>query len=221
MKHYKSLKVLSALVVAICLPAFAADETAVWLAQNASESGDGILIPDSKGTYDFMLADAAGVTIGAKPDSPGDAKSIEFSGSQKAAFKTVMPIPQVASSISISMQVRASETSGDGDSTIICSSQWEVRHIIKMSKFVLIVRGEDITGVSLPTKQGVWQTLKATVSADSITLSVDGEAATGVPKGNLSMSPKPSPLVMGGFLGKEGLIRKFFGSVADIRISVE
>ena len=222
MTHYKTLKVLIVLVVAVCLPAMAAEEM-VWLAQNARESSDGILLPDSKGAFDFMLADTDGVKVGGKPEGEGDAKSIEFSGSQKAGFKTVKPFPQVASSLSISMQVRASETSGDEDGTILrFGTQWEVRYDIKKSKFVLIVWSDDnvFTTVSVPAKQGVWQTLKATASADSMTLSVDGSEAKAVPKGDMRAEPKLAILVMGGSLGKE-LTRKFFGSVADIRIGVE
>ena len=221
--NHKALKILSALVVASCLPAFASDETAVWLAQNARQSDGGILLRDSNGMFDFGLADAAGVTIGGKPGKAGDAKSIEFSGSQTAAFKTARPFPRVASSLSLSMQVRASETSGEEDGTIIrYGTQWEVRYDVKKAKFVFIVWSDDnvFTAVSLPAKQGVWQTLKATANAGSMTLSVDGEEANGVPKGELRVEPKPAILVMGGSLGKE-LTRKFFGSVAEIRIGVE
>ena len=223
MKHHKALKILSALVVAICLPAFAADETAVWLAQNAKESDDGILLPDSNGSFDFGLADAVGVKIGGKPGKVGDVKSIEFSGKQTAAFKTARPFPQMASSLSLSMQVRASETPGDEDGTILrYGTQWEVRYDIKKAKFVFIVWSDDnvFTTVSLPAKQGVWQTLKATANAGSMTLSVDGEEANGVPKGELRAEPRQALLVMGGSLGKE-LTRKFIGSVAELRIAVE
>jgi Concanavalin A-like lectin/glucanases superfamily len=223
MKHHKALKILFALVIAIYLPAFAADDTAVWLAQNAKGSDDEILLPDSSGSFDFGLAEAAGVTIGGKPGKAGDAKSIEFSGKQTSAFKTVRPFPQVGASLSLSMQVRASETSGDEDGTIIrYGTQWEVRYDIKKGKFVFIVWSDDnvFTTVSLPAKQGAWQTLKATVSADSMTLSVDGEEAKGVPKGGLRAEPRPALLVMGGSLGKE-LTRKFIGSVAEIRIALE
>ena len=223
MKHYKALKVLFVLVTACCLPAFAADQTAVWLAENARETREGILLPDSKGSFDFVLADTDGVTISGKPASAGDTKSIEFSGTQKGAFKTIRPFPQVASSLSISMQVRASEMPGEQDGTIIrFGTQWEVRYDIKKTKFVFIVWSEDnsFTTVSLPAKQGVWQTLKATVGADSMALSVDDEEAKGIPKGDLRTEPKPASLIMGGSWSKD-LPRMFFGSVADIRISVE
>ena len=44
-----------------------ADETAVWLAENAKVSSAGILLPDDTGAFDLEMKDATGVTIGEKP----------------------------------------------------------------------------------------------------------------------------------------------------------
>lgn len=200
-----------------------ADETAVWLAKDAKESQGRILLPDSKGTFDFELADAEGVKIGGKPGKIGDTKSIEFSGSQTTAFKTLAPLPVMQTSLHLSLQVRAAEAAGEEDGSLFrYGTQWEVRYYTKRSAFQLIVWNEEgnFTIISVPGKQGVWQTLKAEVTADSMTLSVDDEEAKGQPSGPFHIEPKPLSLSMGGVAGKE-LGRPFFGSVADIRITIE
>lgn len=200
-----------------------ADETAIWLAKDARENQGRIILPDSKGAFDFELADASGVKIGGKPGKIGDTKSMEFSGSQTAAFKTVIPLPPMETSLQLSMQVRVAESTGEEDGSLLrYGTQWEIRYYSKRSAFQLIVWNEEgkFTIVTVPAKQGVWQTLKASVTAESMMLSLDGEEAKAVPGGAFHIEPKPLSLALGGVAGKE-MGRPFFGSVAEIRLTIE
>ena len=200
-----------------------ADETAVWLAKDARETQGRIVMPDSKGSFDFEVADASGVKIGGKPGKIGDTKSIEFTGAQTSMFKTVVPMPAMETSLKLSLQVRPAESAGEEDGSLLrYGTQWEIRYFTKKSLFQLIVWNEEgkFTIITVPAKQGVWQTLKASVTANSMTLSVDGEEVVGEPSGPLHIEPKPLSLSMGGVAGKE-MGRPFFGSVAEIRISIE
>ncbi len=200
-----------------------ADETAVWLAKDARLAQGKIVLPDSKGAMDFELADASGVKIGGAPGKIGDTKSIEFSGAQTSMFKTVVPLPPMETSLKLSLQVRPAESAGEEDGTLLrYGTQWEIRYFTKKSAFQLIVWNEEgkFTIVTVPAKQGSWQTLNASVTANSMALSVDGEDAVGEPSGPFRIEPKPLSLSMGGVAGKE-MGRPFFGSVADIRISIE
>ncbi len=206
-----------------CLFKGSADETAIWLAKDARLAQGKIVMPDSKGAMDFELADASGVKIGGAPGKIGDTKSIEFSGTQTVPFKTLSPVPGMETSLQLSFQVKTAATAGEEDGTLFrYGTQWEVRYYTKKSLFQLIVWNDErkFTIVTAPAKQGVWQTLKASVTADSMKLSVDGEESVGEPSGPFYIEPKPLSLQMGGAAGKE-LGRPFFGSLADIRISIE
>ncbi|HRJ74245.1 MAG TPA: hypothetical protein PLS03_18610, partial [Terrimicrobiaceae bacterium] len=80
-------------VAAACLSSASAGGKSVWLAENASAAGPGMILPDSQGSFDCEVADAAGITIGEKPRGGGDAKSLVFSGDQVLAFRTLKAIP--------------------------------------------------------------------------------------------------------------------------------
>ena len=206
-----------------------AEATAVWLAGDARAGSGGILLPDSKGSYDLELKDSTGVTIGEKPSLGGDTKSLEFSGTQVSAFRSIRPFPRVEGKVKIELEAMIIPDSsvGGGDSTLLRhGTQWEIRYLAKSKSCVFIVWHDKnvFTEVRVPIKAGEWTTIAAEYAGDEMRLQAGDATAKAVPKDILGSDDGPAPLLMGACTTKvegEPLPRLFSGSLANIRISLE
>ncbi len=221
----KSSPLILALSLGFFVVSATAEETSVWLTQNATLTENRLVIPDQKGAFEFLLPDASGVTIGGKPDVGSDEKSIEFSGTQQNAFKTTKPFPIVTAGLELTMAVKASASATTDGAVLRYGTQWEIRYNFKSSKYTLAVWTTDpkvFTMAVAPAKPGVWQLLKVSIKSDAIMLTVDEATAQTAPKGPIFAEPKAAALQLGGVGGGAGkeIARPFTGSVADIHVTV-
>jgi len=214
---------ISVALIATSLAGLAGEETAVWLAKDADASQGGFFVPDTTGRFEFVLPDANGVTIGEGPGEGDDTKSIVFSGSQAGPLKTKIPFPAVATKLAIAIRVKSAEETGTEDGTILrYGMQWEIRYDTKKGGYTFVAWHDKniYTTVFVPVSRGGWTELKIEASEEAITLSADGKEVHAVPKGAFHSETSPSPLVMGAAASKQSA-RPFFGSVADLRITVQ
>ncbi len=231
---FKSLPSLPGVIAGVVLGFFPcasvrAEETAVWLAGDARTSSAGILLPDSKGSFGMEVKDSTGITIGDKPSVGADTKSLEFSGTQVSAFRTIRPFPPVEGKLKIELDamILPDSSTGSVDSTLLRhSTQWEIRYLGKSKTCVFIVWHDKnvFTEVRVPVKVGEWTTISAEYTAEEMKLRVGEDSAKVVPKDVLGIADGPAALLMGACTTKvegEPLPRLFSGSLANIRISLE
>lgn len=210
-----------------CLSSALAGGKSVWLAENAAAAGAGMILPDSKGSYDCEVADSTGITVGEKPRGGSDAKSLVFSGEQVLAFRTLKAIPAPFEGFSVKARVNVSELAADTDTTLLRhGTSWEIRYLTNRSAFLFIVWHEaDVTSeVSVPAPPGDWVELSAGFRPDKMVLTVDGQKAEGVPKAPMFEGPKPQSLFLGASAPRpvDGVLpRAFRGAVADLEIDWE
>ncbi len=204
-----------------------AEETSVWLVGKARTSSGGILVPDDVGPFDLEMKDATGVKIGEKPPGGGDAKSLEFSGTQVSAFRSVTPFPPVGQTLKVELEAMIPEEGGGEDSTLLRhGTQWEIRFLSKSLSYVFIVWHDKnvFTEVRVPMKFDKWETISADYTGQELILRVGKETATAVPKDVLHQDASPAPLLLGASstrVVEDMAPRLFNGSLANIRISLE
>ncbi len=214
---------LSAALAASLSPATAAEKS-VWQADDARTKGPGMLLPDSKGSLDFEILDASGISIGEKPKGGSDAKSLVFSGEQVLAFQTVQTIPAPYEGFKLKALVNVSDLSADTDITLFRhGTSWEIRYLVNRSAFLFVVWHDagERTEVVVPARAGEWQELLAEYEPEKMILKVDGVKAEDVPKAAMVESPKPQSLILGASAPRpvEGALpRGFRGAVAEIEI---
>ena len=216
-------RLFTAVLLATTLSGLAGDETAVWLAKDAEATQGGIFLPDNTGKFEFTLPDANGVTIGDGPGEGDDTKSIVFSGTQAGPLKTKIPFPAVVTKLAIAIRVKSAEETGTEDGTILrYGTQWEIRYDTKKGGYTFVAWHDKniYSTVFVPVSRGSWTELKIEASEEAITLSADGKEVHAVPKGAFHSETSPSPLVMGAAASKQSA-RPFYGSIADLRITVQ
>jgi hypothetical protein len=224
-----SLRGLLSLVFLSCSPLFGthAEETSVWLAGDGIERSGTILLPDKKGAFDLEIKDATGITFGKKPDSGKDTKSLEFSGTQTAVFRSLLPFPPASGGLQINLQALIPEEAGDRDSSLLRhGTQWEIRYLAAKTAILFVIWHESnvFTEVSVPIPLGSWETISAEYTADKLTLIVNGQEKSVAPKDLLRQESAPAHLLLGASSTKiedETMARIFTGSLADIRIQVQ
>jgi|GEM_PF-2040656 len=204
-----------------------ADEISIWLAGKARTVSGGLVLPDSRGTYDLEMKDATGVSIGEKPPGGGDTKSIEFSGTQTSVFRSVTPFPAVAGALKVELEAMIPEAAGGEDSTLLRhGTQWEIRFTARNMSYAFIIWHDSnvFTEVRVPVKLGEWNTITAEYTGQKLTLRVGKDSAEAVPKDVLREDTGPAALLMGSSTTKvleESVPRIFHGSMANIRISLD
>ncbi len=222
------------LVPAVCLLfglstslSLQAEETSIWLAGKARTVSGGILLPDSEGSFDLEMKDAAGVTLGEKPPGGGDTKSLEFSGTQTSVFRSVTPYPAVGGTLKVELEAMIPEGGGGEDATLLRhGSMWEIRYTAKNMSYSFIIWHDNnvFTDVKVPVKFDDWNTITATYTGEELILQVGKTSAKAVPKDVLRQDTGPASLLLGASTTKvseEALPRLFHGSIANIRISLE
>ncbi len=223
MKTFRILRLSALVLLSTTLAGQAGDETAVWLAKDAEAAQGGIFLPDNTGKFEFALADAAGVSIGEGPGEGEDTKSLVFSGTQAAPLKTKTPFPAVVTKLVLSVRVKSAEETGIEDGTILrYGTQWEIRYDTKKGGYSFVIWHDKniYTTVFVPVSRGAWAELKIEATEEAVTLSADGKEVHALPKGAFHAETNPSALILGAAASKQSS-RPFYGSVADLRITVQ
>lgn len=175
----------------------------------------------------MVLENAAGVKIGGKPTVGKDTKSIEFSGSQLAPFKTSRPFPSLGGKSKISLAFKPADVAPADDGTILrYGTQWELRYSAKLGKLSFIIWDveKNFTIATVVADAGSWHEAEATFDGSTMRLEVGGQVDEKPVVAAIFVEPREPNLVLGASrpntTGEAGIdIRPFAGSVADIQIS--
>jgi len=204
-----------------------AEETAIWLAENAKVSSAGILIPDDVGAFNLEMTDATGVTIGEKPPGGGDAKSLVFSGDQTSVFRSVIPFPSVVGTLKVELDAMIPIEADVEDATILrYSSQWEVRFIASRPAIALIVWHDSniFTQVNVPIEYDKWSTITAEYTGEELIVTADGVTERLAAKDVIYQSAGEAHLILGASSTKlmDNIVPRLLkGSLANIRVTAE
>lgn len=222
----KNFVVVGVVLLAFCTLA-RAEELAVWLAEDAEEAGQKILLPDDKGGFAMELTDASGVKIGGKPAVGKDRKSLEFSGTQQTCFRTKNPFPPVGGNLKISCVAKIDPEQVTEDGTLMrYGTVWELRYDVKAMAITFIVWNEqrEYKIASVPMPHGEWTEIVATIQDGTIRIEADNRSAEKAVE-SLRQEPTPPALLLGASGTRPptdgGSLRPFHGSLADVRISLD
>jgi len=190
-------------------------------------SGGGLVVPDSKGSFDLLVQDAAGITIGERPEDGQDTKSLLFSGSQVGVLRTENGFPSPTGRCGVELIAKLGAGDPEREATLLrYGTTWELRYTPKVGalSFIIWHSPEVYSTVSVPADEDKWLNVKAGFDGNQLTLEVSGERSSTAAKDAMRSEPSSTNLVVGSSAPKpiDGEVqRPFFGALAEIKVSIE
>ena len=199
------------------------EDTSVYLATDVETSGGGMTWRDSVSGHNLLLTDPTGVSLGDRPTTGDDKKSVVFDGSQTMPFRTESGIPVPAAGLRVKLAFRP-ESGGGAEQSIMRQGNWELRYSADTQRIQFIVwhgDGDTYTNLHGSIEEGVWSEVEAIYENALIKLEVNGKEETRESRGDLSTRHAQAALFMGATSGTGIEIRPLRGALADIRIAID